>query len=160
MISLRPLFIFIFQAEEYGLLLIERNCTQWYRRHWQNHHLLWCQLPILCQLWKSTQSFPRLSPVSYRQNHIFWYQCIPHLRPYPPLFSMPCPAFHTVSGAGVIDGEVLETLWLTLNQVSPSAQVASLPSRSEMLDDHMLNSNWNKLLNIGKVLDCPTCLAN
>ena len=72
----------------------------------------------------------------------------------------PCHAPYFIPGASVIDGEVLETLWSTLNQVSPSAQVASLPSRSEMLDDHMLNSNWNKLLNIGKVLDCPTCLAN
>ena len=72
----------------------------------------------------------------------------------------PCHAPHFIPGAGVIDGEVLETLWSTLNQVSPSAQVASLPSRSEMLDDHMLDSNWNKLLNIGKVLDYPTCLSN
>ena len=53
--------------------------------------------------------------------------------------------------AGVVDGEILETLWSVLNEVSPSAQMATLASRTEMLDDHMLDSNWKKLLNIG---DC------
>ena len=77
---------------------------------------------------------------------------IPHCFPH--------HALHFIPSAGVIDGEVPEMLWSTLNQVSPSAQIAFLPSRSEMLDDHMLDSNWNKLLNIGKVLDCPMCLVN
>ena len=56
---------------------------------------------------------------------------IPHCFPH--------HALHFIPGAGVIDGEVLGTLWSTLNQVSPSAQVASLPSRSEMLDDHVMS---------------------
>jgi hypothetical protein len=56
---------------------------------------------------------------------------------------------HFIPGAGVIDGEILETLWSVLNEVSPSAQTASLAARTELLDDHMLDSNWKKLLNIG-----------
>jgi hypothetical protein len=56
---------------------------------------------------------------------------------------------HFIPGAGVVDGEILETLWSVLNKVSPSAQTASLAARTELLDDHMLDSNWKKLLNIG-----------
>lgn len=56
---------------------------------------------------------------------------------------------HFIPGAGVIDGEVLESLWSVLNEVSPSAQTASLAARAELLDDHMLDSNWKKLINIG-----------
>src|SRR6202023_196089 len=52
-------------------------------------------------------------------------------------------------GIGIVDGEVLETLWLTLNEVSPSAQTASLAARTELLDDHMLDSNWKKNINQG-----------
>jgi hypothetical protein len=54
--------------------------------------------------------------------------------------------------AGIVDGEILETLWSVLNEVSPSAQTASLPARTELLDDHMLDSNWKKLLGIGTML--------
>ena len=79
-------------------------------------------------------------------------QCFPR---YSPQF-MP--------GIGIVDGEVLETLWLTLNEVSPSAQTASLAARTELLDDHMLDSNWKKNINqgtkhIGKCVDdvADTC---
>lgn len=56
---------------------------------------------------------------------------------------------HFIPGAGVVDGEILETLWSVLNEVSPSAQTASLAARTELLDDHMLDSNWKKIINIG-----------
>lgn len=54
-----------------------------------------------------------------------------------------------IPGAGMVDGEILETLWSVLNEVSPSTQTATLASRTEMLDDHMLDSNWKKLTGIG-----------
>ena len=44
-------------------------------------------------------------------------------------------------GVGIVDGKVLECLWPTLNEVSPSAQTASLAARTELLDNHMLDSN-------------------
>jgi len=40
----------------------------------------------------------------------------------------------------------------TLNEVSLSAQTASLVARTELLDDHMLDSNWKKIINQGMLL--------
>jgi len=55
-----------------------------------------------------------------------------------------------VPGAGMIDGEVMETLWAVLNTVSRSTRTASLVHRTEILDDHMNDSNFKKMCNIGK----------
>jgi len=55
-----------------------------------------------------------------------------------------------VPGAGVVDGEILETLWAVLNTVSTSTRTASLASRTELLDDQMGDSNFKKMLNICK----------
>ncbi|TFK59879.1 hypothetical protein BDN72DRAFT_780133, partial [Pluteus cervinus] len=51
-----------------------------------------------------------------------------------------------IRGIGRTDGEVLETLWSTLNDGSRSVQTASLAHRAETLDDLMIDSNWKKLL--------------
>jgi len=53
-----------------------------------------------------------------------------------------------IKGAGMVDGEILETLWSTLNSISPSMRTASLAHRSEVLDDHMNDSNWKKIVSI------------
>jgi Kyakuja-Dileera-Zisupton transposase len=60
-------------------------------------------------------------------------------------------ATNYVPGAGVVDGEVLETLWSVLNTVSASTRTASLAHRTEILDDHMNDSNWKKMQHIGRV---------
>lgn len=57
------------------------------------------------------------------------------------------PSF--IKGAGQVDGEIIETLWSTLNDASRSARTATLAHRAEMLDDHMNDSNWKKLTKIG-----------
>lgn len=51
-----------------------------------------------------------------------------------------------VLGSGVIDGEILETLWSVLNETSRSAKGATMAHRNEILDDHMNHSNWKKLM--------------
>ena len=60
---------------------------------------------------------------------------------------------HNVStfilGAGVVDGEIIETLWEPLNHIAPSTWKASLEHRREIIDDHMNDSNWKKLLHMG-----------
>jgi hypothetical protein len=65
----------------------------------------------------------------------------------PECFPRYSPQF--MPGVGIVDGEVLESLWSTLNEVSPSAQTASLAARTELLDDHMLDSNWKKIIHQG-----------
>ena len=65
-----------------------------------------------------------------------------------------------VPGAGVVDGEVLETLWSVLNTVSASTRTASLAHRTEILDDHMNDSNFKKMLNIGNYFNGNVIIVN
>jgi hypothetical protein len=53
-----------------------------------------------------------------------------------------------IPGAGMVDGEVLETLWAVLNGIADSTRSQSTGHRQETLDDHMNDSNWKKLNNI------------
>jgi hypothetical protein len=55
-----------------------------------------------------------------------------------------------IIGAGQVDGEILETLWAPFNKISPTARSMSQAHRQEILDDHMRNSNWKKLVGIGE----------
>lgn len=55
-----------------------------------------------------------------------------------------------IKGAGMVDGEILETLWSTLNSISPSLRTATLAHRSEVLDDHMNDGNWKKMVSISE----------
>ena len=55
-----------------------------------------------------------------------------------------------IPGAGIVDGEIIETLWEPLNPIAPSARKASPEHRREIMDDHMNHSNWKKLTHIGK----------
>jgi len=57
------------------------------------------------------------------------------------------PAF--IPGSGHVDGEILETLWAHLNLISGSTRGMSAAHRQEVLDDHMNDSNWKKLVGIG-----------
>ena len=55
-----------------------------------------------------------------------------------------------IKGAGHIDGEILETLWASFNKISPTARSMTLAHRQELYDNHMRDSNWKKLVGIGK----------
>lgn len=54
------------------------------------------------------------------------------------------PSF--IPGAGCVCGEILESLWSALNSISLTARTATLAHRAEMLDDHISDSNHNKML--------------
>ena len=71
--------------------------------------------------------------------HIHGHQdsCLPHFSP------------SYIPGAKQIDGEIIETLWAPLNNVSRSIRGMSLSHRQEVLDAHMNHSNWKKLVRIG-----------
>ena len=53
-----------------------------------------------------------------------------------------------IPGAGVVAGEILESLWSSLNSISPTVRTATLAHRAEMLDDHASDSNHKKMLGI------------
>lgn len=52
-----------------------------------------------------------------------------------------------IAEVGIIDGEILETLWAVLNLTSPSTRGATIAHCTEVLDDHMGDSNWKKIIN-------------
>lgn len=54
------------------------------------------------------------------------------------------PSF--ILGAAKIVGEILESLWSTLNAVTPAMRTASLAHRAELMDEHMTDSNHKKML--------------
>ena len=62
-------------------------------------------------------------------------------------FARYAPTF--IQGAGMLDGEVVETLWNPLNHTSSSARAMTWSHRQEYLDAHMGDSNWLKLVGIG-----------
>jgi hypothetical protein len=55
-----------------------------------------------------------------------------------------------IEGAGEVDGEVLETLWSPMDLVAGLTQGMSVAHRQEVLDDYMNDSNWRKIIRIGK----------
>lgn len=55
-----------------------------------------------------------------------------------------------IPGAGVVSGEILESLWAVLNSVTPAMRTATLAHRAEIMDDHMTDSNHKKSLGMGK----------
>jgi hypothetical protein len=60
------------------------------------------------------------------------------------------PSF--IPGAKQVNGEIIETLWAPLNNISRSLRGMSLAHRQEVLDAHMNHSNWKKLVRIGMYL--------
>ena len=63
-----------------------------------------------------------------------------------------------IPGAGMVDGEILETLWAALNKIADSTRSQSIAHRRETLNDHMNDSNWKKLVTLSKLND-PTQAA-
>ena len=57
-----------------------------------------------------------------------------------------------IPGAGVVAAQILESLWSTLNTISPKVRTSSLPHRAETLDDHACDSNNKKLLAMTETL--------
>src|SRR5882762_10101197 len=57
-----------------------------------------------------------------------------------------------IEGAGEVDGEILETLWSNMDEVSGLAQAMLVAHHQEVIDDNMNDSNWHKIIRIGKHL--------
>ena len=63
-------------------------------------------------------------------------------------FARYAPTF--IKGSGMLAGEVIETLWSSLNHTSSSARSMAWYHRQEYLDAHMGDSNWKKLVTLGQ----------
>jgi hypothetical protein len=57
-----------------------------------------------------------------------------------------------IPGSGIVAGEILESLWSSLNSISPTVRTATLPHWAEMLDDHATDSNHKKMLSMTATL--------
>ena len=64
-------------------------------------------------------------------------------------FARYAPTF--IRGAGMLAGEVIETLWSPLNHTASSARTMTWYHRQEYLDSHMGDSNWKKLVQMCKL---------
>ena len=51
-------------------------------------------------------------------------------------------------------GEVLETLWSGLDEVAGLIQAMSIAHAQEVLDDYMNDSNWRKMIRMGRPQHC------
>jgi hypothetical protein len=56
-----------------------------------------------------------------------------------------------IEGGRQIDGETIETLWAPLNEISRSTRGMMTSHRREVIDDHMNDSNWKKLVDLGRL---------
>jgi hypothetical protein len=56
-----------------------------------------------------------------------------------------------IEGAGVVDGEILESLWSPFDRIAPSTRTMTAASHQEMIDGHMNDSNFKKLIKIGNI---------
>ena len=65
-------------------------------------------------------------------------------------FARYAPTF--IRGSGMVAGEIIETLWSSLNHTASSARTMSWHHRQEYLDSHMGDSNWKKLTGMGEYL--------
>ena len=63
------------------------------------------------------------------------------------LFFRYSPSF--IPGTGVVSGEILESLWASMNTITLAMRMATLSHRAEMTDDHACDSNHKKLLGMG-----------
>jgi hypothetical protein len=69
------------------------------------------------------------------------------------------PSF--IPGAKQVDGEIMETLWAPLNNISQSLCGMSLAHRQEVLDAHMNYSNWKKMIQMGMCISVfYVCMSN
>ena len=59
------------------------------------------------------------------------------------------PSF--IEGGRQIDGEIIEMLWAPLNEIFRSTRGMSTSHCREVIDDHMNDSNWKKLVDLGRL---------
>ncbi|KAF8219773.1 hypothetical protein L208DRAFT_1337865, partial [Tricholoma matsutake] len=116
------------------ILIYDIMCQYWKRLRLRMEESQYIQLPLSITILHGIGLF-------HVGGHI--WQC----------FSRFSPSF--IHGAGQVDGEILESLWSVLNEISPSTQNATISGWIETLDDHMGDSNFKKMQDIGEYMFVP-----
>jgi hypothetical protein len=62
-----------------------------------------------------------------------------------------------IPGAGIVAGEILESLWSQLNLITKATRTATLAHRAEVIDEHAADSNHKKSLGIGERTPSQSC---
>ncbi|EPS98310.1 hypothetical protein FOMPIDRAFT_59073, partial [Fomitopsis schrenkii] len=93
----------------------------------------------------SSLTWPASAEVVYWGIGLFHVHA--HQRECLPKYS---PSF--IPGAGTVDGEIIETLWSSLNRIASSTRAMSTSHRKEVMDDHMNDSNWRKTVGMVTML--------
>lgn len=105
---------------------------------------------IMCQYWIHLVARFEANPHLHFPEHIAILRAIGlfHVHGHQDeCFAKFAPSY--IPGAGLVDGEILETLWAVLNHVSGSTRSQATSFRRETLDAHMNDSNWKKLVSQG-----------
>ncbi|EGO30309.1 hypothetical protein SERLADRAFT_404540 [Serpula lacrymans var. lacrymans S7.9] len=98
---------------------------------------------IMCQYGKHYSKRVLESPYLQVPSGVSMYKGIDYII-FMDIICFPRYTPNFIPRAGQVDGEILETLWAPLNEVSGSTWVMSKSYRQEILDDHMSDSNWKK----------------
>ncbi|KAL0577210.1 hypothetical protein V5O48_004776 [Marasmius crinis-equi] len=61
-------------------------------------------------------------------------------------------ALHLLPGAGQTDGEGIERQWASLGPMGTATKEMGPGNRRETIDDHLSNSNWQKIIGLGFLL--------
>jgi Kyakuja-Dileera-Zisupton transposase len=56
-----------------------------------------------------------------------------------------------IKGAGMASGEILESLWSTLNEAARTTSTMTLAHRAEVLNALLSDNNWKKMLSLGRL---------
>ena len=102
-----------------------------------------CQYSKNLKCWLEANNFISLPPGLYIQPSIGLWHVHGHKAE---CFTWYAPNF--ISGVGRVDGEIMETLWSSLNIIS--AQGMATPHRQELLDFQMNDNNFLKMVRMHK----------
>ena len=117
------------QSIQEVVLMYDVIC-QWYKN-------FWLRVEQSAHLKRALVNHPNLQIVKgIGLFHIHGHQseCLPRFTP------------DFIVGIGQTEGEIIETLWSVINDVSRGCRGMSAAHRQETLDDHMNDSNWMKLI--------------
>ncbi|KAI0340412.1 hypothetical protein BDW22DRAFT_1431008 [Trametopsis cervina] len=92
--------------------------------------------PVLSDMLKHLPNLRTVKGIGLFHVHGHKPACLPRFSP------------DFISGAGMVDGEIIETLWASLNDTSRATRGMTSAHRQEAIDDQIGYSNWMKTIRI------------